>query len=201
MKKNVAFFDFDGTITYRDSFLLFMQKASMTRYLFACSLLFPKIFLYLFKSYSSQQLKENFLYIVFKGKDVEELKQQAVFFCANSLKNIIRPDALSTIRLHQKNGDRVVIVTASPRIFLEPWCKGIGVDILGTELAVDAEGKVTGRLEGKNCKGEEKVKRIKARYSLTEYETIYAYGDTEGDIAMLNLAAPDKRYFKPFRKG
>jgi phosphoserine phosphatase len=39
-----------------------------------------------------------------------------------------------------------------------------------------------------NCYGEEKVRRIRASYNLDEFNHIYAYGDSEGDKAMLDLA-------------
>ncbi len=196
--KGIIFFDFDGTISNRDSFLLFLRKASKSRFFLACCVLFPKILLYLCKIYPRQKLKEDFLCILFKGRKIEELRSQATSFCKSSLKTIIRPKALAAIRQYQKSGDTVVVVTASPRIFLEPWCKEIGIDILGTELAVNIDGEVTGKLEGKNCRGEEKVQRIKSHYCLSDYKEISAYGDTEGDYAMLELAAPEKRYFKPF---
>ena len=47
---------------------------------------------------------------------------------------------------------------------------------------------LTGEFKGKNCNGEEKVKRIKAHLMLSEYDEILAFGDSSGDEAMLSLA-------------
>ena len=45
-----------------------------------------------------------------------------------------------------------------------------------------------------DCYGDEKVRRIRERLTLADYGTIYAYGDTEDDRAMLDLA--DRKYFR-----
>ena len=67
--------------------------------------------------------------------------------------------------------------------------------LLATELEI-TEGKITGKLRGKNCHGEEKVARIKAAYDLSKFENIFCYGDSEGDKPMLALAT--QAHYKPF---
>jgi len=52
----------------------------------------------------------------------------------------------------------------------------------------------TGRFLDGDCSGEEKARRVRARYVLGEYERIYAYGDTAEDHALLRLAST--RYFR-----
>lgn len=195
----LALFDFDGTISDKDSFLLFMKKASLVRFYFACSRYFPQILLYLGKKYPDYKLKEAFLTTLFKGRQFESLKEFGHGFADDILPSIIRPGAQKAIDEYLSAGDRVVVVTASPRIFLEPWCKKQGIEILGTELDVDRFGKVTGKIDGLNCHGQEKVRRIKSVYSLDEYEQIDAYGDTSGDLPMLSLASPERSFYKPFR--
>ncbi len=195
----LALFDFDGTISDSDSFLLFMRKASFVRFLIACTFLFPKILLYIVKKYPNQKLKEEFLVFLFKGKHSSFLEKQAQHFCNSILDSIIRPGALEQIREYQKNGDKVVVVTASPRIFLEPWCERIGIDILGTELQFDEQNCATGKLDGLNCMRAEKVRRIKESYSLKEFESIVVYGDSSGDLDMLALTSTTNQHYKPFR--
>jgi phosphoserine phosphatase len=70
------------------------------------------------------------------------------------------------------------------------------VTLLATRLEVSGN-RLTGRIEGANCHGEEKVRRIRDAYQLKEYSQVYAYGDTKGDLPMLALA--DIRFYKPFR--
>lgn len=195
----LALFDFDGTISDSDSFLLFMRKVSLVRFLTACVLLFPKILLYIVKKYPNQKLKEEFLVILFKGKHVSFLENQAQYFCSSTIDSIIRPRALEQIREYQKNGDKVVVVTASPRMFLEPWCERIGVEILGTELQFDVQGCATGKIDGVNCMRAEKVRRIEENFSLKEFESIFVYGDSSGDLEMLALTSTANQHYKPFR--
>ncbi|MDX1956231.1 MAG: haloacid dehalogenase-like hydrolase, partial [Chitinophagaceae bacterium] len=57
--------------------------------------------------------------------------------------------------------------------------------------------RITGKLEGKNCNGEQKVVRIKEQFNLDEYKEIFAYGDSKGDRPMLQLATHPS--YKPFR--
>ena len=49
---------------------------------------------------------------------------------------------------------------------------------------------------GNDCNGLEKVRRIKKKYNLNKYAKIYAYGDTEGDKPMLDIA--DISFYRAF---
>lgn len=197
---NLALFDFDGTITCRDSFLGFMRAARPARYFWTCLRFSPQIALYLVKRYPDQLLKEAFLTSIFYGCTMAQIEQWAEVYCRENIEKIIRRKALQEIAEYKKNGARVVVVTASPRAFLEPWCRKIGLEILGSELELDAHHTLTGKLVGKNCRGEEKVRRIKQHINLREYELISVYGDTEGDLEMLELASKNRSFFKPFRQ-
>ena len=55
---------------------------------------------------------------------------------------------------------------------------------------------LTGKFQGKNCFGPEKVSRIKNKFDLKKVKKIYAYGDSTGDSEMLELA--DYKYLKYF---
>ncbi|MDL0079793.1 HAD family hydrolase [Helicobacter zhangjianzhongii] len=55
---------------------------------------------------------------------------------------------------------------------------------------------VSGEFATPNCYGEQKAVRIRARYDLSNYAEIYAYGDSKGDRAMLELAT--HAFYKPF---
>jgi len=90
----------------------------------------------------------------------------------------------------------VVIVSASAENWLRNWCLTQGVSILATRLQ-DNNGRITGKIEGHNCHGEEKVHRVHEAYDLSEYAKIYCYGDTKGDKPLLGLATFS--FYKPFR--
>jgi len=196
---NLALFDFDGTISERDSFLLFLKYIGPLHFYRSCFILLPQIFLFFLKRYDNHDLKEDFLSRLIKGRTENDLQRLGKSFCLKKIPAIIRPAALEKIRWHRHQGDLVCIVTATPRHILEPWCRAHDLLILGTELESDRFGRLTGRLEGANCRGEEKVRRIRAAFRLDDYGTIHCYGDTGSDMPMLGLAPEQNRFFKPFR--
>ncbi len=196
---DLALFDFDGTLSCKDSYLLFTKYLSRKRFLGGCLLLAPRIFMYMARVYPNYKLKEDFLTSFYRGNTAEDLQTRAERFCIEVLPSIIRPKGLERLLWHRERGDTTAVVSASPRLILEPWCRRLKIDIIGTELEVDSRSKVTGKIAGINCWGEEKVRRIRSRYALQEYGQIFAYGDSNGDLPMLNLAERDRQYYKPFR--
>ena len=196
---NLALFDFDGTISRRDSFLYFLWSVNRARMVTICISSLPGIISYLAKRDPGTALKETFLTKMFAGYQLATLSEQADAYCSRLLPAIIRDDFWPCLQRHKGDGDIIYIVSASPRVMLEPWCRHHQLRLIGSELETDAHGCVTGRLSGKNCKGVEKVDRIVAEINLGEFENIYAYGDTSSDLPMLELAEADKRFYKPFR--
>lgn len=196
---NLALFDFDGTISTRDSYLLFTQFLDRKKYIFGCLVLAPRIIGYLAGIYPNHSLKEDFLNHFYRGRTAGELQMQAQKFCAQEIQSIIRPQAIERILWHQARRDITVIVSACPRLILDPWGRKVNVDVIATELETDTESKITGKIAGSNCWGKEKVSRIRERYQLETYGEIFAYGDSKGDLPMLDLADREKRYYKPFR--
>ncbi len=196
----LALFDFDGTISNKDSFLLFMWWADRRRLARTMVWRLPQIVRFKLKYEPNQRLKEGFLTDMFAGHHSDSLRESAEKFCAQKLPSIVRPGFWACCERHKDQGDRLVVVTATPRLILEPWCRKNGMEIIGSELEIDRYGKVTGRLIGNNCMGEEKVARIRKQYDLSAYSTVYAYGDTAGDLPMLGLALPQNRFYKPFRQ-
>lgn len=196
---NLALFDFDGTISTCDSFLLFTRFMGPYRYGLGCLALSIRIAGYLARVYPNYALKEDFLTYFYKNKSLKELRVLANRFCDEKVPSIVRPGALERINWHKNHNDVVVIVSACPRLILEPWCRGQGLEILATELELDRNSIVTGKIDGENCWGKEKFARIKSHYNTTHFNSIFAYGDSRGDTWLLRMAAEDKRFYKPFR--
>ncbi len=74
--------------------------------------------------------------------------------------------------------------------------QALGADrLIGTRLVYDAEGRVAGALDGPNCRGAEKVRRLREALG-REVRLVAAYGDTEGDREL--LAAADQGFMKVF---
>jgi len=185
---NIAFFDFDGTITNRDSLLDFLLY--VFGYLpLAQGIIFlsPILLAYQLGVIPNWRTKEIVLGHFFGGWDLEKFTELASRYAQKRLPQIIRETSLKQIFGHQAAGDQVVVVTAAIDLWLKGWCDAHGLDLIATQLEV-ITGKLTGRLGSKNCYGPEKVRRIKEKYNLEEFSRIYAYGNGPGDEEMLALA-------------
>lgn len=192
MKKeqSVAAFDFDGTITYKDSFPAFLFYAvGPAKAIWNFFLSSPLLICYALKLVSRQKAKEGVLTRFFKGWPVEKLAQIGEGFAREKIPQTIRPEALERLKWHQGRGDCLALVSASIDIYLRPWGKSMGFDhILTSRVEVDRDGKVTGFLIGSNCRSEEKVRRLEESVGpIDEYE-LFAYGDSDGDQELLEAA-------------
>jgi HAD superfamily hydrolase (TIGR01490 family) len=196
VKKGIAFFDFDGTITTRDTLLEFIKfaRGSLSFYL---GFLYNIFYLVAFKIklISNQSAKEKILTYFFKGTDAKKFEILTREFTNRVLPSLIRPGAVEEIKRLQKENFVVVIVSASPENWICHWCNENNLILIASKLEV-INGSITGKISGKNCHGQEKVRRILENYSIDEFDEIYAYGDTKGDLPMLELAT--KPFFKPF---
>lgn len=193
----LALFDFDGTLTDRDSLPDFIIHAvGMPRFLLGMLVLTPMLFLYVLKLVRNDIAKEKMLGYFFSGWAIERFNAFGRDYALTRIHQIIRPQALAQLQWHLAEGHDVVIVSASAENWLNAWARQQGCHLIATRMAVQ-ENVLTGYFDGKNCYGQEKVTRICAELDLSEYSNIYAYGDSSGDKPMLALA--DKAFYKPFR--
>lgn len=197
MNRTIAFFDFDGTITRKDSLLEFIRfvKGDAAFY-FGFLLHSPILILYKLQIISNQTAKEIMLRHFFGKMDAGVFEKHCDDFTSEKLPQLLRPKAMHEIKRMQEGGAKVVIVSASPENWLQSWCIATGTECIATRLIVKND-RITGKINGRNCHGEEKVNRIRAAYDLHEYLSVYAYGDTPGDRHMLALASI--KFYKPFR--
>lgn len=197
VKKGIAFFDFDGTITTKDTLLQFIKFTEGSfRFYLGFFLRIHYLVAYKIKLVSNQVAKEKILEFFFKNRPVFEFNEKCTVFAQNVLPGLIRPKALEEIRKLKNRDIVVVVVSASPENWIKDWAAMQGVELIASRLETSG-GKLTGRILGKNCHGPEKVRRIQDKYEMTEYTEIYAYGDTSGDKDMLKLA--HNSFYKPFR--
>lgn len=192
----LALFDFDNTITKKDTMLEFCKYcAGPLKYYYGLFLIAPIIILLKLKIIKSQQAKELMLRLFFKGCDITEIQKMAISFSQKRLPGLIYKDALNKISWHKEQGHDIFIVSASVDTWIEPWCKTMQLGLISSKFEIK-KGKLTGKLVGKNCNGEEKVFQIRKDINLNNYSEIYAYGDSTGDKPMLALAT--YQYWKPF---
>lgn len=196
-ESKIAFFDFDGTITSKDSFIEFIRFThGDIKFFIGFLVLSPMLIAYKLKIIPNYIAKEKVLKYFFGGisrSDFEKLAQKYSLTCIDS---IVKKSALERLEWHKSQGHKIVIVSASIDSWLRPWCEKNDIELIATKLKC-VNDKITGKLSTKNCHGQEKANRIKEIYSLNEYNYIYAYGDSKGDKGMLSLA--DKSYCKYFK--
>jgi phosphatidylglycerophosphatase C len=198
--RKIAFFDFDGTITTKDTLLEFIRHSKgTTRFYLGFILNSPWLIAYKIKLISNQRAKERILSWFFDRTPLDRFEQQCENFGRNILPTLIRPKAIHEIEKLKTAGASVVIVSASPENWIRGWTTTIDAALLATRLETtpDNQPRLTGRIFQVNCHGEEKVRRIKEAYDLENYQEIYTYGDSSGDRPMLKLGTVS--FYKPFR--
>lgn len=181
-------FDFDGTLTCRDSFLEFLVwRRGRARFALGMARLAPSFLRYPLDR-DRGKLKADMVREFLAGERRDALAAAAEQFAAERARSLLRPDALKCWRAWQKENARLVIVTASPEILVAPMGRGLAAEaVIGTRLVFSAADTVTGALDGPNCRAEEKVVRLRAAFG-DNVRLGAAYGDSSGDQAMLAIA-------------
>jgi HAD superfamily hydrolase (TIGR01490 family) len=196
-KSTVAVFDFDGTLTFQDSFLPFIRwNHDWKSYWLGLAKHHPIILSYLMGRCSNKVIKERLLTYFYQGWKIEDFQLSARKYSQQFLPNLLLGEAIDRLKWHQSQGHRVILLSAALHIYLYPWAQEMNIDhVLATHLDVQ-RGRITGKLKGENCYGEEKVKQLKKLLGTLENYYLYAYGDSKGDFEMLKVS--DEPYYRHF---
>ncbi len=196
---SLAIFDFDGTLTNQDSLLPFLRMAAGSlRLVCGLAILSPILlgyFLHLLPNYWAKQVVFSFFLAGLSDKKLQELGNR---FATQKISKLLRPEAVQRLQWHQAQKHQIVLVSASLEAYLLPWANTMGFEqVIGTKLE-SRSGILTGRIQGKNCYGEEKVRRLQALMGDLSQYCIYAYGDSRGDRELLDIA--DYPYYRTFHQ-
>jgi HAD superfamily hydrolase (TIGR01490 family) len=188
-RRTVAAFDFDGTLTRRDSLVPFLARAvgwsKVSRMLVSHAAMFTAVAL---GRHDRDMAKERVLVRTLAGVPVDTVNEAGRVYGAHLVAHKLRRSMLERVAWHRREGHDVVIVSASLRPYLDEVARRLGVDaLLCTELEVDDGGRCTGRMTGGNCRGLEKATRLRAYLGDGEV-SLWAYGDSPGDREMLAMA-------------
>lgn len=206
----VHVFDFDGTLTHRDTLLAFICHARGRLALLWGLLCYSPLLLAMKLGLADNgHTKERLFGHFFRGtleRDFDALCQDF----ARCHADIMRTDGMNSIRHALDSGDQVVVVSASIDRWVQPLLSRFVADdfrfkVIGTQVEV-SDGHLTGRFSTPNCYGSEKVRRLEkwlAEDGILKDEggkkpNVIAYGDSRGDKEMFAYA--DERYYKPFRR-
>lgn len=195
-KRKLVLFDFDGTITHKDSLFDFIRFAvGPVKFIVGLLWQCPNLIAFRAGLLKNHTAKQRLISQFFKGWNELDFTQVADHYATTRIDRIVRSDALECLHQHLKNKDLVYVVSASGEAWIKAWCTQHGIQVLGTQLEV-VGGKMTGLFSSPNCHGPEKVRRIKAQLDLNDYVQIVAYGDSAGDTEMLALA--DEVFMRKF---
>ncbi|TAG37200.1 MAG: HAD-IB family hydrolase [Polaromonas sp.] len=191
----VAAFDFDGTLTRRDTLLPFLARGlGWSRFFWAIVKCLPWLAGHALRLVPNDIAKQKLMLVTLKGKSTQEMDDWTTRWLTCDFPGQLRDWTLARLAWHQQAGHCCVMVSASPDIYLERVARQLGFDSLICTEMETANGHLTGQMYTPNCYGEQKVLRLtawmEARFGpgSASAVTLYAYGDTAGDKPMLRMA-------------
>jgi phosphatidylglycerophosphatase C len=194
----IAAFDFDGTLTTGGSVFPFLVAVrGVAPVVLTVVQLLPKlIHSALVGGTVADTTKETLFARLLAGRPAQEVDEVAAAFAERHLHRRLRTEVLTRLEWHRQQGDTVLIVSASPECYIRAAGEILGVDgVLATRLAVGGSGHLTGRYEGKNCRGTEKYNRTIGWMRAhgiggggSKQPVLWAYGNSRGDLRLLNAA-------------
>lgn len=196
IKITIAAFDFDGTITKKDTlfdFIIFCK--GKFRLLVGLIVLSPILIAYKLKIVKNSTAKQLLFSYYFKGDSIEAFNKKGKEYIQR-INRISYADSLERMNWHKQQGHTIVIVSASINNWIKPWSDTIKIDkVLSTEIELK-NNIITGKFSTNNCYGPEKVSRLLKEYPVRSEYILYAYGDSKGDNELLEIADYAIRYKK-----
>lgn len=201
--KKLAIFDVDYTITRKET-LMELYKYSIEedrkRLIYLPRALYGGA-MYLLKGYDERRVKECFLKFL-EDMDEKEFKELMKRFYKNRLSKLFYKDAIDMMKKLKNEGYDIYLISASPEFYLYELYELEEVDkIIGTRFEFN-EGKFVRKMSGENCKGEEKVKRLKevlAKENIeVDFKESYMFSDSLSDKPLLDLVG--KPYLINYKK-
>lgn len=189
----LAAFDFDGTITRRDTLVPFLARvAGPARFAGVCSRLGLSGARGRLNVRDRDEIKAAMIHLLFEGRSEDELRARGERYARDLLSDSLRPMVLDRLHRHRDRGHRSIIVSASLVYYLDPIAADLSMDgVIGVEPEV-VDGYLTGRLARPNVRAAEKAKRVRQWLDAPDDGplgvTMWAYGNTSGDHELLALA-------------
>jgi len=184
---SLVFFDFDGTLTRRDTILpfgFFLARTKGSKYLRMVYLVLLVILLKL-RLLSNHKFKEKFCSVFLRGQSENEIEGLSRVFADRYLDGILNRPVVEALREHQQKGDEVYLVSSNFAFLLRPLQQSWALSgVIATDPEISA-GRLTGRISGRACDGREKLSRVFALFGRECVREATAYGDSRGDRHLL----------------
>ena len=193
--KKLYCFDFDGTITKKDTMFSFLKFYNKRKFYLNFIKHLPFFIMLKLNLAEAERVKKNFVSSILKGEKEKNIQQKAASFFEENYPSILREKALNFIQNIDRNNSECYLVTASLDIWVKPFSEKLNLKLLSTQAKFE-HGIYIGEFATKNCNGIEKVNRIKEVIKKQSFNKIIAFGDTSGDKKMLVWA--DEGHYKFF---
>ena len=184
---DLAAFDFDGTLTEGGSVFGFLSAlAGPAKVVRATAALAPRLgYAALAGGSAADQTTELLFRRVLAGMPTERVDRTAVVYAEAHLAKRVRPTVKQRLDWHRHRGDWVVIVSASPEAYVRVAGDRLGANhVIATRLEVTEDGTLSGYYQGANCRGDEKLRRLRLwiEESAIAPEAMWSYGNSRGDL-------------------
>ena len=146
----MAAFDLDGTLTEGGSVFAWLRAVAGNRVATEAAIkMAPRLGMAAIKGGSTADTTKEALFTeVLRGRDAAEVETISHEFAAKHVANELRTEVKARLDFHLASGHHVVIVSASPELYVSAVGELLGTNgAIGTKLAVDQQGKLTGRYE------------------------------------------------------
>jgi phosphatidylglycerophosphatase C len=186
----LAIFDLDGTITRHDTLVPYVLGYVRSRpvRLLGFLLVIPRLVLHLFGLTDRGALKASFIHWTLGGSTRRELEAWNARFVPTLLAKGVFKNALARIDRHRRSGDRLVLMSASPDLYVPDIARALGFDEATCTGVRWSGDRLHGALTTANCRGEEKVRRLGVLRAAHPNLPVVAYGNADSDIPHLRLA-------------
>lgn len=186
--QELCIFDFDGTLTRKDTFVEFSLFVFGKRKTYSTLILFSPLLIGMkFHIINNGWLKQKIFSFLYRGMPYQLFKEKGQLF-ANQISTFENKYVISKLKEIQSNKTTIIVISASIYEWVEPWCKKNNIDIIICTNVEVKNNLLTGRFSTPNCYGPEKLVRlIKEIGNIKKYH-ITVYGDSNGDRELFNNA-------------
>jgi len=194
--KTLVIFDFDGTLTTKDTLLQFLKfYRGAFNFWIGIILLSPILVAYKLKLIPNWRAKAWVLKYFIGGDKLEEFNNKCRMYANNKINEVLRPKAYEKLQWHKKQRHEIYVISASAENWIKPFTEKEEIGLIATRLQVIGQ-VLSGNFEGNNCYGAEKLIRLQQKVDLLTYDEVYVYGDSRGDQEILDVAT--HKFYRKF---
>jgi HAD superfamily hydrolase (TIGR01490 family) len=162
---DLAVYDMDRTVTRTGTYTHFLVHCALRRHpwrLLFAPLVALAMLAYVARLITRARLKEiNQHLLLGRRIHVRDLQPLVEGFAYKQVATNIRPGALAAIARDKAEGRRLVLATASYRLYADAIAERLGFDdVIGTGSVIGLDERVEARIDGENCYGDAKMRLI-----------------------------------------